>query len=236
MRFTGYLVLPLLLLSACATTNQRPPARPTDADRQEPDISSDPQKNQQVRLDLIRGMLDKKQYYAALAYIEDQKRSGEGGNELLLLEADARRHLLQTAQAEVLYRKLIGTAYEGQAYHGLGLLYVDSDINTAVQNLQRASQRLPTDVEIRGDLGYALMEAGRYTEAMPELSTAAELAPGQLKSRNNLIILMLLTGNDLAASKLAQQSGATPETMARLREQAQRIRNVQNTRAAKAAG
>jgi Flp pilus assembly protein TadD len=181
-------------------------------------------------------MLDKKQYYAALAYIEDQKRSGEGGNELLLLEADARRHLLQTAQAEVLYRKLIGTAYEGQAYHGLGLLYVDSDISTAVQNLQRASQRLPTDVEIRGDLGYALMEAGRYTEAMPELSTAAELAPGQLKSRNNLIILMLLTGNDLAASKLAQQSGATPETMARLREQAQRIRNVQNTRAAKAAG
>jgi Flp pilus assembly protein TadD len=236
MRFTGYRVLPLLLLSACATTNQRPPVHPADADRQEPDISSDPQKNQQVRLDLIRGMLDKKQYYAALAYIEDQKRSGEGGNELLLLEADARRHLLQTAQAEVLYRKLIGTAYEGQAYHGLGLLYVDSDINTAVQNLQRASQRLPTDVEIRGDLGYALMEAGRYTEAMPELSTAAELAPGQLKSRNNLIILMLLTGNDLAASKLAQQSGATPETMARLREQAQRIRNVQNTRAAKAAG
>lgn len=240
MKIAGLLPLALLCCACATTPNQHPQVRPTptDAAATEPDLASDPKKGQQVKLELIRGMLEKKQYYAALAYIEEQKRDGnrDGGDELVLLEADARRHLAQSSQAEALYRRLLGTSYEGQAYHGLGLLFVDTDIDAAVQNLQRASQRLPTDVDIRGDLGYALMEAGRYTEAMPELSTAAELAPSQLKSRNNLIILMLLIGNEPAATKLAQQSAATLETMNHLREQAQRIRNVQNARAAKAAG
>jgi tetratricopeptide (TPR) repeat protein len=236
------LVMMVLLASgmcACSTSGgaKRSPVPPSaQAEIQaDSDLNNDPKKTRQVQLDLIRGMLEKRQYYAALAYIEEQKRLGESSNELVLLEADSRRHLDQVPQAEVLYRKLVGTSLEGQAYHGLGLLYVATDINAAIVNLQKASQLLPTNVEIRGDLGYALMEAGRYTEAMPELSTAAELAPGQVKGRNNLIILLLLTGNDASASKLAQQSATGPDTLNRLREEAQQIRNRQNTRTAKAA-
>jgi Flp pilus assembly protein TadD len=232
MRFLSLLLVSLLC--ACSVTSAKPGQRPPASDPTEPSISNDPQKAKQVSLDLIRGMIEKKQYYAASAYIEEQRQHGDSGNELTLLEADVRRHLAQTTQAEQLYRKLIGTPLEGQAYHGLGLLYVETDLNAAVTDLQKAAQRLPTNVEIRGDLGYALMEAGRYTDAMPELSTAAELAPGEMKSRNNLIILMILTGNDSAASRLAMQSGATGETMARLREEAQQIRDRQRIRAGRA--
>ena len=222
-----------LMLAGCGTSGDRRATLPPSVVAEKAAAAepvNDPQKARQVNLDLIRTMLEKKQYYAALAYIEEQRGNGQDNDELALLEADARRNLGQQAQAEAIYRRLLGTRFEGQAYHGIGLLYVGSDLGAAITNLQKASQRLPTNVEIRGDLGYALMEAGRYTEAMPELSTAAELAPNQVKGRNNLVILMLLTGNDLAAARLAQQSGAGSDTMRGLREEAQQIRDRQAAR------
>lgn len=224
------LLLVVVLLSACAGTRQAPRPPPPDDYKPEP---VDPQKVQQIRSDVIRGLLDKGQFYAALAHIEEQKQSISDSSELTWLEAETRRHLMQTAQADALYRRLLGGSLEGRAYHGLGLMYAKTDLDGAIRNLRNAAMRLPTDVEIRNDLGYALMEAGRYTEALPELSTAAELAPSQLKSRNNLIVLMLLTGNQIGADRLAQQSGTTPDTLKALREQAQGIRQKQAARHAR---
>ncbi len=222
------------LLGLCACASQRQPERPPSPPEQFEPVAADPDKVRQLRGDVIGGLLDKGQYYAALAYIEEQKKRSGESVELTLLEAEARRHLRQNAQAEALYRKLIGGPLEGQAYHGLGLMYVSTDIDAAIRNLKSAAQRLPTDVDVRSDYGYALMEAGRYAEALPELSTAAELAPAQLKSRNNLIILMMLTGNQAGLAQLSQQSGTTPETLRQLRAQAQTIRSQQKARAARA--
>ena len=224
-------LLPLLLLCACSTTHNSPGQAQTDKlDNEAPHL-----KDSEIHADLIQQLLDKGQYYAALAHIEDQKRNG-GNDQLTLLEADARRHLGQQAQAEALYRSLLDSRYGAQAYHGLGMLYKDTDLDGAIRNLRKAVERAPTDVDFRNDLGYALMMAGRYTEAMPELSTAAELAPAQVKSRNNLIILMLLVGNEGAAQRLAQDSAVTADGMRQLRDSAQAIRNRQNAKAAKAAG
>lgn len=219
-----------LLLVACSGASQRPPERqPPPAYEDAKPEPIDPRKSQQIQYDLIRGLIDKGQYYAALAHLEEQRQRGST-NELSLLEADARRHLGQRQQAEALYRRLLNTSLDGQALHGLGLLAVTTDLDNAIRSLKAAAGRLPTDVEIRNDLGYALMEAGRYAEALPELSTAAELAPTQLKSRNNLIILMLLTGNQAGVSQLVQQSGTSSETLKQLRDQAQSIRNRQAAR------
>ena len=234
-----WLLLPVCLIAGCASLRQpgqperAPPPTQAAADKAYPPEPVDPEKLGQLRTDVIRGLIDKGQYYAALAHVEEQKRGGEN-SELIYLEAEARRHLGQRPQSEGLYRKLIGSSLEGQAYHGLGLLAAPTDTEAAIRNLRSASQRLPTDVEIRNDLGYALMEAGRYAEALPELSTAAELAPTQIKSRNNLIILMLLTGNQSGLAQLAQQSGTSPETMKQLRDQAQSIRAQQAARNARA--
>jgi len=232
MRSWFAMVVVSCVLASCATGRQPQRPLPPPDDKTYAQEGPDPQKVQQLRGELIRSLLEKGQYYAALAHIEDAKQTAQTP-ELTFLEAETRRHLGQRTQAEVLYKKLLGTPAEGQAYHGLGLLLAATDVDGAIRNLRSASERLPTDVEIRNDLGYALMEAGRYTEALPELSTAAELAPTQLKSRNNLIILMLLTGNQAGLAQMTQQAGTTPETLKQLRDQAQGIRGQQAVRAGK---
>ncbi|WP_293367505.1 tetratricopeptide repeat protein [Nevskia sp.] len=220
--------LALFGLAAC----QSQPTRPLSAENYEVE-AADPAKVRQIKNDAVRTLLDQGQYYAALAHIEEQKQGQPDSPDLIYLEAEARRHLRQLQQSEALYQRLMGGPLEGKAWHGLGLLTARSDLEAAIRSLRNASAKLPTDVEIRNDLGYALMEAGRYTEALPELSTAAELAPSQLKSRNNLIILMLLTGNQAGAEQMAKQSGATPETVKQLRSQAQSIRSQQASRGAR---
>lgn len=225
IRTSAFVVACLLGLTACKSQ----PSRPLSADSYEV-AAPDPAKVQQIKSDAVRALLDQGQYYAALAHIEAQKQAIPDSPEVIYLEAEARRHLKQRDQADALYKRLLGGPLEGQAWHGLGLLTAGSDLAGAIRALRNASARLPTDVEIRNDLGYALMEAGRYSEALPELSTAAELAPGQLKSRNNLIILMLLTGNQAGADRMAKQAGATPETVKQLRNQAQAIRSQQQAR------
>jgi len=230
-RLRRSLLLPLLL-SACASQHLGGPP-PVSAEDQAPHL-----KPEEIHVDLIRQMIDKGDYYAALAHIEDQKRSSGGSDELTLLEADTRRHLDQQPQADTLYRKLLTGRYAAQAYHGLGRLYVDKYLEIAIGYLRAAVQRAPTDVDFRNDLGYALMESGRYSGtdgAELELSTAAQLAPNQLTSRNNLIILMILERHEPEVTQLAQESAVTPERLQQLRDTAQSIRDKQKAQAAKPA-
>lgn len=219
----------MLALAAMVCGCKSLPDRPLAAENYEVE-AADPAKAQQIRSDAVRALLEQGQYYAALAHVEQQKLAAPDNPELIWLEAEARRQLQQLEAATALYRRLLGGPLEGRAWHGLGLMAARSDPSAAVDALRNAARKLPTDVEIRNDLGYALMEAGRYTEALPELSTAAELAPTQLKSRNNLVILMLLTGNQAGADQIARQSGLTEDTLKRLRAQAQSIRNQQASR------
>ena len=176
-----------------------------------------------VHTDLIRGMLAKQQYYAALAHIEDQKRTTGSTRELKLLEAESRRKLGQDLQAEKIYKELLRTEYGADAEHGLGLLYASRDIKNAVQHLRLAVQRRPTDVTFRNDLGYALMVSGRYKEALPELATAVELDQNSQLSRNNLITLLLLTKDEARAKQVARASGVSDDEMAGLRRKAQSL-------------
>jgi len=176
--------------------------------------------DRQVHIDLIRGMLAKQQYYAALAHIQDQQRRSGSSRELTLLEAEARRKLGQSAAAEQLYKQLLGTDYDADAEHGLGLLYASRDLGAAVQHLRLAVQRRPTDVVFRNDLGYALMVAGRYREALPELSTAVELDPNDTLGRNNLIVLLLMNKDEARAKQVARDSGVSDEQLAGLRRKA----------------
>lgn len=184
-----------------------------------------PEAQRQVHVDLIRRMLDQKQYYAALAHVQAQIREGGVSDELRLLEAEARRKLDQREPAQAIYRELLKTRYAAEAYHGLGLTNVKHDLRTAVWQLQQAVQRRPVSAEMRNDLGYALMMAGRHQEALPELATAVELeaGSGSDKARNNLVLLMLVSGDEAAVKRLVQQSGMPAETLAGLRRQAQSL-------------
>lgn len=212
--------LPLLLaagLAACTAPRQI--ERQIDQGVLPP---ADPQKDRQVHLDLIRRMLEQDQNYAALAHIEAQQRTGND-NELRLLEADARRRLGQTAAAQQLYAVLVNTPYAPQAYHGLGLIVAQSNPAQSLEYLRRASALAPTNVELRNDLGYALILARRYPEALPELATAVELDPANSKSRNNLLLLMMLMRDEAAVQRIVRESGVDSATLADLRRRAQSL-------------
>lgn len=212
-------LLSLLLLGACTT-----PLRIERAiENGEVPSANDGRSAQQVHVDLVRGMLAQKQYYAALAHVQELQRKRIGGDQLRVLEAQARSKIGQTREAESIYQTLLGGRYAGEAYQGLGLLYADSDADKAAAYLRQAVLRLPTNIEMRNDLGYALMMAGRYSEARPELATAVELDPQGTRSGHNLIILLILMRDEAGVRRIAAQSGVKPETLASLRKQAQTL-------------
>ncbi len=212
----------VLLLAGCAGGGQPSSdfsltgARETAALAAEADIA--------VHVDLIRGMLAQDNNYAALAHIQDQQRRSGNTPLLRYLEAEARRRLGETAAAEALYRGLLRGEMAAQAYHGLGLLYATRDLTQAIGFLREASQRRATDAELRSDLGFALLRAGRYRESMTELATAVELDAASSKARNNLLLLLITTGDEAGVKRVAADTGVDAKTLTRLRKQAQSLR------------
>jgi Flp pilus assembly protein TadD len=179
-----------------------------------------------MHVELIETMLSQRQYYAALAHIEQRINESGETPELRYLEAEVRRHLGQADAAESLYRGLLrGEArYAGLAYHGLGLLAADrGEADVAVRHLRDAARRRPTDGEIRNDLGYALMLAGQYRAALPEVATAVELNAGDPRARNNLVMLMMLMKDEASVRRVAAEAGMGADELAQLRQQAQSL-------------
>ena len=187
----------------------------------------------QMHAELIRDMLAQHQYYAALAHIQEMQRTDGNTRELRFLEAETRRKLGQSAAAAQIYESLLGSEYAGQSYHGLGLLNADRDMALAIQQLQKAVQLRPTDVQFRNDLGYALMVSHRYKEALTELATATELDQHSQLSRNNLIMLLFITRDEAGALRVARDSNVSDQELAGLRRQAQ---DIVQTRPARAGG
>ncbi|MEQ1439611.1 tetratricopeptide repeat protein [Fontimonas sp. SYSU GA230001] len=179
--------------------------------------------SRRVYTDLIRSMLEQRQYYAALAHVQERQREGGDRDELRYLEAEARRGLGQFEAADALYKGLLRSPQAARAYHGLGLLHAGRDLNAAAFYLREAAQRAPTDADVRNDLGYALLRAGRHAEAMTELATAVELAPDSEKARNNLILLLLVRGDEAAVGRVVRDAAVAPETVSRLRQQARML-------------
>jgi Flp pilus assembly protein TadD len=202
------------------------------AGRPRPADPSDTQLDQQkIHLDLVRGMIAQNQYYAALAHIQEQRNRGYDDNQLRLLEAESQRQLKRYADAERNYRLLLLTPLAAEAYHGLGLLFAGRDLNQSIANLRRAVQKQPASSAMRNDLGYALMLAGRYPEALPELATAAELAPDQVQNTNNLIMLLVLMNDEASVKRVAADAGIRSDQLAQLRERALSLKpTVKNAR------
>lgn len=180
--------------------------------------------DREVYADLIRSMLDQGQYYASLAHVQQRRTSGGGDRQVLTyLEAEARRGLGQIAAADALYQNLLRSSLAGEAYHGLGLLHARTDPARSIGFLREAAKLRPTDADVRNDLGYALLMARRDREALHELATAVELAPESDKARNNLLLLMMVQGNETAVNRITREAMVPVETIAHLRQQARTL-------------
>lgn len=204
-------LLLMLALWGCATTpSGMAPAAPS---------ASTPAK--QLHTDLVREMIAQGRYYAALAHIEELQKTGGPREELLLLHAQVLSKLDRKDQAEQEYKQLLNSAFEGEARHGLGLLYAAKNYSLGLQYLRQAAGLRPTDPEIRNDYGYALLMGGQYPEARLQLATAYELDSGVDKHRNNYVLALLLFRDEAEIKRVRQRSDLSDKILQNLRAQAQ---------------
>ncbi len=214
------LIVATLTLVGCAALGLPPP------EGREPIAASE----SALYLDAVRGLIAQGQYYAAIAHIEEDRRSYGDTAELRLLEADARRNLRQNKTSEALYHAVLRPAPEGplagKARHGLGLLYAPVNLTASLRELREAARLKPTDAAIRSDYGFALLQARRLGEARIELTTAHELAPTQVAARNNLLILLFAQGEEGSARALAARTAVDEGLLARLKAQAQSFKGA----------
>ena len=217
------LIASMVLLSACAVV-------PDSAD--EAAMRERPEKPQ-VHADLVKAMLEQGQSYAALAHIEELESRGGADTELLLwLRATAQYKLGDYAESEQNYRALQDSTYAGQAWHGLGLIAAQRNLAESVRYLNRAVAARPTDAQIRNDLGYTLMLAGRLTEARHHLATATELNPNALQAKNNLILSFLVEAKQEQAKQLANSFSTNAAQLRQLQAESAVIRRLMLNRAA----
>lgn len=145
-----------------------------------------------VAMDAIDGMIEDREYYAALARLES-------------VSFDTQAHWLRWAQllgqvgqldaSESAFSAIVETCDSYQAYHGLGVVLVKKgQLDTAVEALDHAKALAPADVSVRNDLGYALLRTGRYGRAAFELRTAFELSKGSASIGQNMIAAYYLNG------------------------------------------
>jgi len=154
----------MLGMTACAG-NQ--PERPTPAD-------------QQLFLSLVRGLQEGGRHNAALAYLNDYRRSFPGDPEGVLLTAEALLGLGRVTEAAELFSSLTGTAeIAGRSFWGLGRCYAAvGRWEEAIGFLESASYANPSDARFLNDLGFAHIMVGRSDLAFHYLAQAADLAPG----------------------------------------------------------
>lgn len=190
-------------------TIAKPAAKPANLP-QCPDIS--PSDNTQ--LEMIGKIVQENRPYAALAFLDASHLASPKAD---LLRASSLRQIGKLDDAAVLYDKLRDTCMSGFAYQGLGLIYNQRGQNEeAAKSLAMAAGLIPIDSSIRADYGYALAVLGKNEAAIDEYRTAIELNTRNQRAINNLLLLMLQTGQHEEALRLAQSFGMTAADLEKL--------------------
>lgn len=175
-----------------------------------------------VKLQMIRQLMEGGKLHAALANLD---ASDQSSPEDVHLRAELLRQTGRPGEAEPLYRSLLEGCRAGRGHHGLGLIAGrERRLDEALKQLEEARRLLPTDAHIRNDLGYAFLLRGDDDRARHEFVTALELEPNHGLSASNLVLLLLVRGEDKSAESLAKQSHIDAPELTALRAQAHEIR------------
>jgi Flp pilus assembly protein TadD len=178
-----------------------------------------------VYLQLVQQMMEKDLFYAALAHLDALGERGKTLPEVRLLRADALRYTGQKEGAREGYFSLLSTHVAGQAHRGLGLLAAeDNKWEESVTHLWQANWLRPTDPTVRNDLGYALLLRGQIEQARVQLATAMELNGKDGPSAVNMVLLLLVEGEEEAAMSLVKEARINEADVAYLRHHAAELR------------
>lgn len=204
---------------------QQPRVNPEDAAAQAaaPDTPSSIN-TQDTYLKLIDRMQQEGLWFASLAHIDALEQRWGRTPESIHMRADALRNTGQENESGELYRQLMGTSLEGAGYHGLGLLAgARGDYVQAVNMLQLAQRKHPTDALLLSDLGYANLRAGRISEARVPLMQALQLRPDGKQIQVNLAVYLHASHQPDKADALMDAHDMPEATRSAIRETARRI-------------
>lgn len=181
----------------------------------------------ELHLRLVQQMLDKGLFHAALAHLDALGERRRELPEARYLRAESLRRVNKGAEAADLYRGLLSGCLQGLAQRGLGLLAAqEGRLADAVEHLRLAAEQLPTDPRVRNDLGYALLLLGTLDEARPQFATALELGGDRQRIAGNMVLLLLVAGDEEGARELAGRMGIDALELASIRRQAQELRRA----------
>lgn len=179
---------------------------------------------QDTYLKLVDRMQQDGLWFASLAHLDALEQQWGRSAASTRLRADALRHTDQAEQSGDFYRQLMGTPLEAAGYRGLGLLAgARGDFAQAVQMLQQAQRRQPTDALLLSDLGYANLRAGRIAEARVPLMQALQLQPDSKQVQANVALYLEANRQPEQARALMETHGMPEPTRAAIREAARRI-------------
>ncbi|OLF55706.1 tetratricopeptide repeat protein [Pseudomonas chlororaphis] len=218
--------LSLLMLGGCASNGQAPWSALT-ASSSCGKLDAD----QELALNLADDMAQDGKLHASLANLQ---KLPDDLSEVRLRKAKVYRQL-GSAQAEPLYRSLLGTCVAAEAEHGLGqLAAARGDNGLAQAHLQRAARLSPTDEKIRNDLGVVYLNQLRLEDARFEFLTAIELQQSDTLAAANLVTLLIYQDNWKQAAEVVSRAGLSPEQFSHAQARAEQLKAPGKSHAANA--
>lgn len=209
--------LVLLLLGGCATDGAQPwLALPgATASCAKPDAS------QELSLNMADDMLADGRPHASLAHLQQLP---DNLAQVRVRKAKVLR-LLGQAEAEPLYRSLLGGCLAAEGEHGLGQMAAARGDNVqAQQHLQRAVRLAPTDEKVRNDLGVVYLNLGKLEQARFEFLTAIELKDSDRLAAVNLVSLLLYQDKWQQAADLVSRLGLSAAQFSEAQARAEQLK------------
>lgn len=211
-----FLIIALSWLGGCTVLNESKQAAKTAQNCSEAE-----DQDTAMRLDVVRKLMEQGRLYAALAHLDDLDTQAIQAR---YLRADILRRSERSIEARPIYKSLLSTCLKGEAHHGLGLIAGrNGQLNNAVDDLARAAQLLPVNARVRNDYGYALLLKGELEKAKREFLTALELDKEARLAETNLVILLLMQGEQQKAQAFARRVKMDKDTLAELQQQATQL-------------
>lgn len=231
----GTAVLAGLLLTGCASSGlmgsnslaeaslERAQTQALAAEKAEPE-KAPPLATRETYLNVVRQMQHKQLWFASLAHLDALEKQWGVNPASTLLRADALRQAQRPQESAALYRQLIGSAQESEAFYGLGLLAADgSDFARSVEWMEKGRRSNPLNTRLLSDLGYAYLRAGQVPAAFMPLMQAAQLDPEYAKAAMNLALYWLLQGDEHQAQQLMEARQLSQAARQAIRDQAQAL-------------
>ncbi len=211
-----------LLVSACGTAKVAPDSVASKRPVQK--CASGLNGEQELKLSMAKDHIAAGRLYAGLATLEALPSSSP---EVLRQKADISRRIVKD-DAKSLYEDLRRTCLSGYGSHGLGLLAAQRGEYIEAEGwLERAAIQLPTEANIRNDLGLAYIFTGKPDAARFELMTAVELEPSYEKPIINLAALFLLNSDHKSLDGLAERFKFGSEQVSSAMKTCQQVKDIQ---------